>query len=197
MESIYLVRYGRMGHVGSFKADLEALERGRTVVVASPRGTELGEILAPLFAARAVPGGSRVVRNATSDDLQRAARAEGDRIRCLTACEHVFGDGVWPLAVIDAEPLLDERRAVLYYLGPHHLDTAALRQTFRERFDLDVAFEPVGLDEQPSPGYGAPCGSGGCGEGGCGSDPGAGGHSCDGCAVKTLLRTRRPSPCAI
>lgn len=190
MASNYLVRYGLMRHVGAFSAVEGPLQRGQCVIIDSPRGTELGEVLAAAPDSVAPRAASRVVRLAGFDDLDHARRLEADRPRRLAACETIFGQGVWPLTLLDVEPLLDEGRTVVYYLGPHHLEAAGLRQAIREQYDLDLVLEPVGRDE-PEPeaegSCGSSCGSGGCGSCGTDSDHGSG-HGCDGCAVKSLMR---------
>lgn len=189
MSLVYFVRYGLMRHVGAFASEGGPAERGQAVVVRSARGTEVGEVVAPA-PETARPGAARIVRAAGPEDLARwrsvGAEASGRR----AACEELFGRGTWPLTVLDVEALLDDRRTVVYYLGPHGLDAAGLRQAVREAIDLDIVLEPVGRDEPAEP---AGCGAEGCGGGGCGSHSADGtAHACDGCAVKDLVR-RRPA----
>ena len=216
MERWYLVRYGARSLVGRFpfllKGGIE-LQPGDPVVVRSHRGTELGAIVA----GSATPpegnlGGVRVLRRATDEDVTTARRVEADRDRRFLACARIFADGIWPIDVIDVEPLLDENRTVIQYLGPHHLDVDGLLATVRAACDLDVRFEPVGLDlsDEESDEHAEPaeagdptgahtsggCGNGGCGNGGCGSPSGeAGEHGgsggCSDCGVKKLLAARR------
>jgi len=202
MERSYLIRYGLTAQVGRFTADPGAVfERGRTVVVRSHRGTELGEILieAPERSAPDIPpaGTARVLREAGPDDLERARLAARSRDDRFAACLRVFQGGVWPIDLIDVEPLLDDGRTVLHYLGPHRLDVEGVLAAFRAATDLDVMLQPVGRDlpdEDPAPpdddhGCGS-CGSevSGCGTGGgCGSSKGG----CSDCGVKKLLASRR------
>jgi cell fate regulator YaaT (PSP1 superfamily) len=209
MDHAYVVRYGLMSRVGRFAAECEMYERGQTVVVRSARGLELGEVL-----VKAGAGGEsneldldahpesapRVLRLAGADDLDRARQLASDRPSRLAACEQVFTDGVWPLQLLDVEPLLDGSRTVLHYLGPHRLDASGLLQAFRERCGLDVLLEPAGIDasdepaDEPEAAHGCgSCGSGGgCGsEGGCGSGSHSGAGGCSGCAVKELIKDRR------
>ena len=75
---------------------------------------------------------------------------ELDRPRRFATCRRILQDGVWPFELIDVEPMLDDRRTVLHYLGPHHLDATGLHSAFRARCDLDVYLEPVGIDA-PTP----------------------------------------------
>lgn len=192
MDFAYLVRYGLMRRVGRFAADSDALERGQTVVVRSLRGLELGEVLLRTSAGEVDPDApARVLRPAGPDDLERARRAERERPRRLDACERVFRDGGWPLQLIDVEPMLDGRQAVLHYLGPHRIDADELLPALRAACGLDVLLEPAGLDPEPEPDADEGCGScgtgGGCGS--CGDDQHGGG--CSGCAVKDLIRARR------
>lgn len=192
----YLVRYGRMGHVGRFAADATAgpLERGQPVVLRTARGTELGVVLAPSAAVDDIAADAAILRRTTPEDLERARDAARARHERLAACERVFDDGTWPLALVDVEPLLDEGRTVLYYLGPHRLDTAGLREALRAGCGLDAVLVPVGRDEPAEDEGSEPDGCGSCGAdggggcGSCGEPDGEAQGGCGGCAVKDLVR---------
>jgi len=209
MGRAYLIRYGLARSVARFEAEPELgpFDRGRALVVRTHRGVELGEVLAEAPAAFAASARSApILREATPDDLERARRAEVDRPAHFAACREVFEGGTWPLELIDAEPLLDEGRTVLHYLGPHRLDASGLIAAFRARCGLDVVLEPAGRDvEEPAPAPapagpeaeakdhgcescgpsgGGGCGSVGCGSGGCSTDSG-------GCAVKAIVASRK------
>lgn len=200
MEHAYYIRYGLMGRVGRFLAPSAALERGQSVVVQTHRGKELGEVLLPANPPSpadlsAPPNGACVLRPTTDDDVTRATQAEADRERRFQLCEQVFREGVWPFDLIDVEPLLDDRRTVVHYLGPHDLDVSGLLTMFRSAHGLDLVFEAVGRDtpEESSPSHsettGAGCGScgtegTGCGSGGCGSAAQGGTGGCSECALK-------------
>lgn len=191
MPQVYLVRYGAMCHVGRFVAeDGSTHGRGDAVIVKSNRGTEIGEVLTVLNSEPAEA--AVLLRAAGPEDFDRARLAAADRDRRYAACAPIFRDGEWPLELIDVEPLLDDRRTVLHYLGPHRLDASGLFQLLRDRCGLDVVFEPVGrdaTDEDVDDDHG--CGS--CGEGGgCGTGCGSEAGGCSGCAVKDLVKAARP-----
>ena len=200
MGPIYYVRYGLMRRVGRYRADSGHYRAGDRVVIRSRRGTELGVVLAPETATAAVePIGAAIVGPAGPEDFDRARRAELDRPGRLAACERLLGDGLWPIELIDVEPMLDDDRTVLHYLGPHRLDDSGLRALFRDTCGLDVVLEPAGLDTpaETAEVEDAACGSGGCGTGGgCGSGGGCGPKAegqpggCSGCAVKDLVGGR-------
>ena len=211
MRRVYLIRYGLARAVARFAFDPadapdgamagEPLDRGQVVVVRTHRGTELGEVLGEAPGAfDAEDRQSRVaplLRIAGRAALEQARVAEERRSADFAACQAVFGEGIWPLELIDAEPLLDDRRTVLHYLGPHRLDASGLVAVFRDRCGLDIVLEPVGLDvpdeldaaTEPEAADEADdhgCGSCGSTAGGCGSCGSAGG----GCAVKALVGNR-------
>ncbi len=191
-DHVFLVRYGLARHVGLFASEWEDHPRGQTVVVRSHRGTELGEVLLRREGPSSGGPGSRVLRVACAEDLDRARRLEEVRGGWLSACERVFRDGVWPLEVVDLEPLLDDRCAVLHYLGPHRLDVGPLRGILREAHGLDVVFEPVGPDVEFGESSEVETDSGGCGAGGCsaGGEAGSSCGSCSGCPAKSLASVR-------
>jgi cell fate regulator YaaT (PSP1 superfamily) len=186
MSSAYLVAYGAMRHIGRFGADASAHQRGDRVVVRTPRGAELGEVLAPIRVPEVPP--SPILRAAGAADLERIERFEAERPARLAQVEQLLAEGAWPIALVDVEALLDEGRLVVSYLGPRRLDMAGLRARLQARIGLDVLFEPVGRDED-EPQADHACGAGGCGSGGCGTDSGG----CAGCAVKDLVRRRVPA----
>jgi hypothetical protein len=241
----YLIRYGVMGHVGRFPAPPECatrFERGVRVVIQSDRGLELGEVLISLdgtAAARgsgatesaplpgtALPGAPaprarpRVLRMAGPDDVMRSLRALEARSDRFALCQRVLREEDWPWELIDVEPLLDGRSAVIHYLGPAQIDAASLRARFRVAFDLEVVLEPVGSDpdgdlldamagsEHDRRAGG--CGTCGCGEGGgCGAkaalesgrteeadsseSPHDAHDACASCGIKKLLAARKPA----
>jgi hypothetical protein len=199
MPHTYYVQYGLTRRVGRFAADGASYARGQSVVLATARGTELGTVVAEAGAVAEASEVAEIVRAAGPDDLERARRAEGERHRRFEACRRVFDQGVWPIEPIDVEPLLDDDRAVLHYLGPHHLDHAGLRAALRVACGIDLILEPVGRDvepeSEPEPEEAHGCGScdtgGGCGSGGCGS--GSDGHAggCSGCTIGELVASRR------
>jgi hypothetical protein len=189
MPRAYHVQYGLARQVGRFLAVSE-FERGQPVVLATRRGTELGMVVAEAGALDASADRAEILRPAGPDDLARARRAEAERHRRFDACLRVFSEGTWPIEPIDVEPLLDDDRAVLHYLGPHRLDLAGLRAALRVACGLDLVFEPVGKDLPDEPEPEPEPDDHGCGS--CGSDGGCGsGGGCSGCSVSKLVSARR------
>jgi hypothetical protein len=213
-DQTYLIRYGVMSHVGRFIAphflDLP-LERGRLVVLQTDRGIELGEVLIALdgkpeganlaeHEAQLPSEGdpltegdsgkpSRVLREASLDDLSRSRSAEESRTAHLSLCERILGEGGWPWELVDVEPLLDGRSTVIHYLGPHRLDVTSLRARFRVECDIDIVLQPVGPDVEEhfdNDDADAEADDHGCGS--CGCEPGGG------CGSKPVAQARPEVP---
>jgi hypothetical protein len=205
MSRAYHVQFGFTRQIGRFLAEGLDLGQGQSVVVRSSRGMELGTVVAE--AEVVDPSGLlEILRIAGPGDHQRAARLAADRHRRFEQFRVIFDEGEWPIEPIDVEPLLDEDRVVLHYLGPHKLDLAGLRAALRVSCGLDLIFEPVGRDipepepePESEPEAESGCGSGSCGTGGgCGSkrsgSDGGAKSGCAGCTVGALVAKRRRAP---
>jgi hypothetical protein len=188
-EREYLVSYGLAGAFGRFHSALPlACARGDRVVVRTHRGLEAGVVL-----REAVPGHALFLPNSTVGQLLRPfapadARAEaGLRDRAADiwsrACQLAEHMGL-PLAVLDAEPLLDGEHVVLHHLSGSDCDVRPFVSTLSREFSLHILLDdltPAGQEllvhDEASCGSG--CGS--CGsEGGCGSC----GSGCNSCGSK-------------
>jgi cell fate regulator YaaT (PSP1 superfamily) len=198
MGHCYLIRYGLIGEVGRFYSDGdETYVRGCIVVVKSHRGTELGELLAEVGPETSQAGSretARVLHAAEQADLELARLASNQRHLRFEACERALREGTWSIELIDVEPLLDDSRTILYYLGPSRLDVVELLAAIKETCGLDAILQPIGRDS-PEEGDTSDklhsCESCGSGLGSrrsrasCGATP-----SCSDCSVNKLLRSR-------
>lgn len=184
----YLVRYGKPGFVGRFRAGT-SLERDQRVVVRGPRGLELGTVLcepASRFAAAVDDG--EVVREATAADDAAAARLAETGDALLAAAADAAAE--LPLAFVDVEFTLDGA-AVLHALPWAACDADPLLARLAEQFQLpvrllDLSRTPTAPDEPQPAGCGKPgCGSGGGGCSSCGTGGGCGTGSCSKGSVKS------------
>lgn len=166
-----LVRYGRPGYVGSFRAG-DGVERGARVVVRGPRGLELGTVLCAADRAAGIDDEGELLRAATAADDAAADRAAA-LARDLLAAADDLAAGL-PVAFPDAEVALDGAAAVLHALPWAGCDLDPVLVALSDRFGLpvrllDLSRAPANPDPpEPSTSCGKPdCGSGGeCGTGG-------------------------------
>jgi len=175
-----LIRYGRLGYVGPFASEL-ALSRGDHVVVRSPRGMELGEVLiATTHPATSEDG--VVVRVATLIDEADAHGLEA-RGRGLLASATELPSGL-PLSFVDVEVTLDGT-AILHALAWEACDATPVLDELAARFGLAVRL----LNLSSAPGGSDPTIHTGCGEEGCGK--GSGCSTCGtggGCSTGSCTR---------
>jgi hypothetical protein len=184
----FLLSYGNVGDFGRFRAALPmACRRGDRLVVRSPRGQEIGAVMRPTneghsrFLADQFVG--EILRPATAGDLELAARMRQRSRLVFDDSRGIIGRLGFPLEVIDAEVLLDGRKAVVHYLGLGACDPRPLIDQLAARFHLLVTMHDLALPASEESG----CGSGACGSsGGCGSC--AGGH-CSSCGVRKGARS--------
>jgi hypothetical protein len=183
----YLVQYGRSAFVGRFAATAGLrVSRGDRVVVRTPRGVELGEVLCGAddrFASRLDPAaGGDLLRPAGPDDAAAAAHLE-ETAHSLLASAEAAG---LPVAFLDVEVMLDGSVAVLHALPWGPCDAGPLLAGLSERFGLavrllDVSRTPTATDPQEKT---YTCGKPDCGSGpgGCSSCGTGGGCSTGGCS---------------
>ena len=203
-----LVRYGKLGWLGSFSAE-EAYHRGEAVVLHTSRGRELGEVLLPALtvsatvsAARFPPGagGGSILRRATGEDRQAAQEAQEEVHRLLPLLE----TDAPPWLILDAEATLD-RCCILHVLpASSGTDPAAWIATWQARsgyrleiLDLSQLAPPIaspraGGQRSPAAASTSPgCSSwrrpaenaspSGCSSGSCGCSSTSGGCSSGSC----------------
>lgn len=183
----YLVHHGTAGHVGRFRSVNGDCARGDAVVVRSQRGLELGRVLAAADAERApFPDGfvGELLRHASAEDVSLAERGRATGLELCAAGERLATASGLPLAVLDAEVLLDGRQAVLHVLKLAACDEGPWLADLGERQGMivrlhDLAREAPATDDHA--GERTSCGADGCGGGGCGSC-GSEGGGCSSCS---------------
>ena len=185
----YLVHHGAAGHVGRFRsADEDGCARGDSVVVRSQRGLELGEVLAAAEPERVpFPDGfvGELLRRASADDLTLAERGRAAGLELCAAGERLAAASGLPLAVLDAEVLLDGRQAVLHVLKLAVCDEGPWLADLGERHGMIVRLHDLAREApaEDHAGAGTSCGAEGCGGGNCGScGTEAGGGGCSSCS---------------
>jgi cell fate regulator YaaT (PSP1 superfamily) len=177
----HLIRYGLLGHVGRFAAvDAVRYPRRSRVVVRSPRGLEVGEVLgnADDRAERTAFDG-QILRPMTVQDDLLDARLERRRHEAFAACESLLRDAGVEAALVDVEHLLDGEGLFFYFLGDPPNAAADVTRRLAETYEAAVEFRK--FVETLSEGCGPGCGTEEAkGQGGC--------DACTSCAVATACR---------
>jgi hypothetical protein len=191
VSSEYLIRYGLTHELGRFTGS-PGLRRGDRVVIPTPHGEQLGEILRPSsarlgsFLGEATPG--VILRPATPQDEHQAH---------LHALQAAALRNALP-GILEAEFTLDGRSLLVQIAGPrpdeihYTLTQQAARQGLEVVVYLAGSAELPDAEHSPSGGCGSCDSEGGCGScgttGGCGT--GCGGEVADVRAYFASLRTQ-------
>lgn len=172
--AIYLVRIGFAADVFLAMPVIAEMKisRGSDVLVQTPRGVELGEVLGestPL--ADASDPSLRIIRELTPDDrllVERLQRYKRDAVR---RCQDILAASESAAVLLDVDQLFDGNSLVLHFLGPVDAMGRELTDTIVAEYESQV--QSIRLSELMTHGCGPGCGSesaGGCGtSGGCAS----------------------------
>lgn len=182
----YVAAFGKDAALGCFTAaEAICLSRHDRVLLQTPRGLEVGEILTPATIRQARLLGAQVhgqlIRPINADDdgafTQMARLAE----ELLIAAEDIAQSSVLGLAILDAEVMFDLRHALLHVLHPNPDALADFTAAVSVRTGLIVRLTNLALPAEKDHGCGKPdCGEGGgggcstCSDGGCATGCGTG-----------------------
>jgi cell fate regulator YaaT (PSP1 superfamily) len=176
MEHEYLLGYGLLGDFGRFRP-IRALtcRRGDRAVIRTVRGLEIGEVL-----CETRPRHAHFLPNTSLGSLLRLATAD-DEVLSESLFEKAmdFADEAaakvsqleLPMAILDAELLLDREHAVLHFVRWEDCDVRPLVSSLSTQFALIVTLQDLTRAEELEHSCGS-CGEGGCGDcgsGGCGN----------------------------
>ncbi|EMI53746.1 PSP1 C-terminal domain-containing protein [Rhodopirellula sallentina] len=185
----YLVRIGFAGDcfVAVPVVELATYSRGCQVLVQTPRGIELGEVLSEVRGESLVektverppvePEGSepsrgespplRILRSLTDEDrllVERLRRYKRDAVR---KCQEVLANSESDAVLLDVDQLFDGNTLVLHFLGP--VDALGREITDRIVAEYESRVQSIRLAELMTHGCGPDCGTeagGGCSSGG-------------------------------
>lgn len=157
-----------MGQVGLFaSADAVVYPRGSQVVVRTPRGLELAEILAPPSEQGDDSPQGTILRPVAIEDRLLAARLEKNRAAAFEACAARIDELNLPAVLVDVEHLFDGQTLVFYFLGDPPDEVQAVCAELAEVYEASAQFRQ--FTETLLTGCGPGCGTEDAAGGGCGS----------------------------
>jgi cell fate regulator YaaT (PSP1 superfamily) len=179
----HLVRYGLLGHVGTFAAvDARRYPRRTRVVVRSPRGLEVGEVLAePDDRSEASMSDGQILRRMSVQDDLLEARLQRRRHEAFDACNQLLTEAAVPAALVDVEHLFDGEGLFFYFLGDPPQQANDITRRLAETYEAAIEFRKFA--DTLSEGCGPGCGTEEAkGQGGC--------ASCTSCAVASACGSK-------
>ncbi len=180
----HLVRYSLLGHVGRFvAADAMRHPRQSRVIVRSPRGLEIGTVIAePAVDDEAPHIDGQILRRMTVEDNLLEARLEKHRHEAFEACATLLQENRVPATLVDVEHLFDGQGLFFYFLGDVPPEANLLTQQLADTYETTVEFRQFA--ETLAEGCGPGCGTEeAMGQGGC--------ASCTTCVVASACGSKK------
>ena len=164
-----VARYGRMGHIGLFRHDVDPPPKpGENVVLRTERGAELGEVLASvdegpgrrvgsdLLESYIVACGSdypfyrrgRVLRAATAQDFNDQLHLDKSALEEAAFCRQQVADLGLEMKVVAVEHLLGGERIVFYFQADHRVDFRELVRRLAGQYHTRVEMRQVGARDE-------------------------------------------------
>lgn len=137
MSRQHLVRVGTLGAVGRFTAvDAVCYPRYSRVVVRTPRGLELGEVLTPSDQVLSdAPADGSILRGVTVEDQLLVARLTKNGNEAFAACSARIAERNLPAVLMEVEPLFDGQTLVFYFLGDMTPELETLTSELAELYE--------------------------------------------------------------
>lgn len=174
----YFVRIGALAEIYSAVAG-DSLAVGQRVIVRSPRGVELGEVVGSCKSNWSSAAGELTILRPTTDaDELLIQRLDRYKREAVEACRQQLREVGSTATLLDVDQLFDGGTLIMHFLG--EIDQIAQESTRQvaQRYESIVRSEQFA--ERLSQGCGPDCGSA---EQGCGD-------ACAGCAVATACSSR-------
>lgn len=175
------VRIGFAGEIYLARAQ-RRIERGRRVLVRTPRGVELAETLS-VCEEGDTPTTLEILRPTTHNDDLLIERLQRHKVRAVRECQSILAESESSAMLLDVDQLFDGGTLVLHFLGEPDALGRELTDAIVRRYEAEV--KSIELSDLMQTGCGPGCGTadaGGCG-GGC--------SSCSGCGIASA-RQKQP-----
>ncbi len=149
----YIVRFGAMRELGVMSTRQDATyRRGAEVVVRSPRGMEIGQVLceateAALQQMERYASGT-VWREATPDDARQMSKILDQRLPRIEVCERLVAELQLPMKLVDVEQLLGGERIIVYYVSEERIDFRELVKRLAAEFQTRVEMHQIGVRDE-------------------------------------------------
>jgi cell fate regulator YaaT (PSP1 superfamily) len=171
MAAYHVIRVGALGGVQTVgAADSVRYPRGAEVIVRTPRGLEIAQVLdSPDESPRKETGFGSIVRAMTPQDRLLQTRLESNRHAAYQSCSARLAELGVSAALIDVEHLFDGQNLIFYFLGEVSPEVENYTQELAEAYEAQAQFRR--FTDTLAAGCGPHCGTeeAGGGAGGCGS----------------------------
>ena len=172
----YFVRIGSLSEIhASFGSP--GLDRGRRVILRTPRGVEVGEVVGPCDQSKpAAAGDCQILRPTTEQDDLLIGRLDRHKREAVEACRAELSRCGSTATLLDVDQLFDGGTLVMHFLGPVDAIAESITRNIAERYESIVRSRHF-----------AKLLSDGCGPD-CGTKIGECGGGCTGCSIASACQ---------
>lgn len=165
---LYLVRVGYQQEIIPVQAGVHSLSRGEQIICRTPRGIEMGEVLAatnPEYIG--MSHASKYIRKSRPEDELLWRQLTSLSVNASTACQAFLRRSSISDVLLEVEPLFDGRTLYFHFLGTPSHETEQHVQELSDIYQKSVASSRFAalLEHGCGPGCGTKEKSG-CGTGG-------------------------------
>lgn len=149
----FVVRFGAMRTLGAMSSRQDAVyRRGEEVVIRSPRGLEIGQVLCEATEAamqhlERPPSGS-ILRPLSPDDALQMSKILALRLPRIGTAERLIADLNLPMKLVDIEQLLGGERVIVYYVSEDRVDFRELVKQLAAEFQTRVEMHQIGVRDE-------------------------------------------------
>jgi len=166
MTRVVGIRFREAGKTYYFEPDSNELEQGVQVIVETARGQEIGTTV---IAARDVPDEDlvmplkKVIRIATSNDLQRSEENRQKEAVAFIRCQHKIKEHGLEMKLVSVEYTFDRNKIIFYFTSEERVDFRELVKDLASIFKTRIELRQIGVrDEAKIKGGIGPCGRAFC-----------------------------------
>lgn len=151
MADVVGIVFQKGGKVYYFDPDSAELTRGEQVVVQTMRGTEIGEVVDP---PHEIPDGDlpaplkRVVRKASSDDLEAVVANRMLREEAMRACRKMIAEHNLNMKLVDAEIMFGGGKVTFSFYSEERVDFRALVSDLAKVLKMRIELRQIGAREE-------------------------------------------------
>jgi len=144
-------RYGAMGFLGTFAAEVTGLHRGDRVVLRTQRGSEVGDIISSdgdTPGEGGAPDGE-VLRLLTAEDENELRRIRDVATPAEMAfCRERIKALELPMKLVDAEHLLGGEKIIFYFVADGRVDFRQLVKDIAREYKTRIELRQIGVRDE-------------------------------------------------
>ncbi len=149
----YVVRFGSMRQLGVMSSRSgEEYRRGNTVVLRTPRGTELGQVLCEAtddaLAYMDKPANGNILRLETDDDTSEMSHLNIAKENNRRTCQRLIEESGLPMKLVDIEMLLGGERMIVYYVSEDRVDFRELVKQISTEIQTRIEMHQIGVRDE-------------------------------------------------